>query len=153
MKRRLLLRALGAALITSAVAAGPAQAAPTWLDEFAPYGDTRAIPQNSDTAMAPDGTVIFATMELSSAVQVRERPPGGEVGPSITLGPVGTFFQPFPNVQILTAENGTAAVLFDFGPTRFASIRRPATPRDRTRIKRTSTRRRANASPTPCRNC
>jgi hypothetical protein len=125
MKRRLPLRALGAALLTSAVAAGAAHAAPTWLDEFAPYGDMRAIQLNSDAAMAPDGTVIFAHMAFTSAIEVRERPPGGPVGPAITLGPVGTIFQPFPNVQILTAKDGTAAVLFDLGSIRYASVRRP----------------------------
>src|SRR4051812_44213433 len=105
MKRTLLLRALGAALLTSAIAAGTAQAAPTWLDEFAPYGETRTIQTASDAAMAPDGTVIFARMALTSAIEVRERPPGGQLGPTITLGPVGTFFQPFPNVQIITAKD------------------------------------------------
>jgi hypothetical protein len=108
MTRRLLSRALGAALLTSAVAAGTGQAAPTWLDEFAPYGDVRAIQLNSDAAMAPDGTVIFAHMAFT-----------------IALGPAGTIFQPFPNVQILTAEDGTAAVLFDLGSIRYASLRSP----------------------------
>src|SRR5262245_6887394 len=87
--------------------AGEAQAAPTWLDEspvFSPAG-----PADASAAMAPDGTVVVARFTNSGSLEVRERPPGGEFGATITLRtPV---IAPAPNLKVLIGADGTAAIV------------------------------------------
>ena len=125
MSRNLLARAIGLALVVVPAAAAPAHAAPTWLDEAAPFGEVPARQTDARAAMAPDGTIVFARYAPDGALEVRERPPGGPVGPTITLPPVAVDPQPLPNLQVLVGADGTAAVLFDVGNLRYASLRVP----------------------------
>src|SRR3954452_22680900 len=119
------LKLLGLALVALAVTPAPALGAPTWLDETAPFGDGPAQMQDADAAMAPDGTIVFARFAPGGALEGRERAPGGQVGDAVTIEPVTVNPQPFPNLQVLAAEDGTAAVLFDAGAVRYAALRPP----------------------------
>src|SRR3954453_8466811 len=107
------LKLFGLALLGLAVTPAPALGAPTWLDETAPFGDGPAQMQDADAAMAADGTIVFARLAPGGALEVRERPPGGPVGATVTIEPVTVDPQPFPNLQVLAGPDGTAAVLFD----------------------------------------
>src|SRR4051794_37861947 len=114
---------LGLALLALAASPAPALGAPAWLDETAPFGDVPALQLDADAAMAPDGTVVYARVEPGGALEVRERPPGGPVGPSVTIERVTVDPQPSPNVQVLAGRSGSAAVLFDAGAGRDAALR------------------------------
>jgi hypothetical protein len=125
MARTVFLRAIGLAVVLASAAAGPAQAAPTWLDATLPFGDVASRPADARAAMAPDGTIVIARYAPDGALEVRERPPGGPVGQTITIPAVTVDPQPFPNLQVLAGADGTAAVLFDAGSARYASMRAP----------------------------
>src|SRR5262245_55324658 len=103
-------------LLVSLAAAGSAHAAPTWLDETQPFGDVPAREAQAGVAMAPDGRVVAARFAPSGALEVRERPPGGEFGATTTVGPASLLDgAPDPNLQVLTGADGTAALIFDVG--------------------------------------
>ncbi|HEY6892036.1 MAG TPA: hypothetical protein VI300_29810, partial [Solirubrobacter sp.] len=121
MRRPPLFLALAAVLLT----ASPAHAAPRWSGETLPFGDVRARELDASAALAPDGRAVFARFAPSGALEVRERPPGGPVGATITLPPVTVAPPPRPNLQLLVGADGTAAVLFDAGAVRYASMRAP----------------------------
>ncbi|MDA0161537.1 hypothetical protein OM076_14770 [Solirubrobacter ginsenosidimutans] len=121
MRRPPLLLALAAVL----VAASPAHAAPRWSGETLPFGDVPARELDASAVLAPDGRAVFARFAPDGALEVRERPPGGPVGATITLPPVTVEPPARPNLQLLMGADGTAAVLFDAGGARYASMRAP----------------------------
>src|SRR4051794_22099043 len=114
------LTLLGLALVALAATPAPALGAPTWLDETAPFGTTPTR-HEADAAMAPDGGVVFAHYTPGGDLEVRERPPGGPLGPTVTIERVAVNPQPFPNLQVLAGRDGKAAVLFDVGNVRYAA--------------------------------
>jgi hypothetical protein len=117
--------ALPALLATLALAA-PAHAAPGWLDEEAPFGDAPALQFEADVSMAPDGTVVAARVAPETGdILVTERPPGGPTGAPFPLERVLGAPQPEEHPEVLTGPDGTAAVLFEAGNFRWASVRRP----------------------------
>jgi len=117
--------ALPAVLATLALAA-PAHAAPGWLDEEAPFGDAPALQFEADVSMAPDGTVVAARVAPETGdILVTERPPGGPTGAPFPLERVLGTPQPEEHPEVLTGPDGTAAVLFEAGSFRWASVRRP----------------------------
>lgn len=117
--------ALPALLATLALAA-PAHAAPGWLDEEAPFGDAPAPQFEADVSMAPDGTVVAARVAPETGdIVVTERPPGGPTGAPFPLERVLGGPQPEEHPEVLTGPDGTAAVLFEAGNFRWASVRRP----------------------------
>ncbi len=114
------------ALVATLAVTAPAQAAPSWLDEEAPFGEGPALQFDADAAMAPDGTVVAARFTPDDGdLEVSERPPGGPAGPPITLPRVLGVPRPGENLQVLTGPDGTAAVVFEAGNFRWASVRRP----------------------------
>ena len=123
MRRPPLFLALAAVLLT----ASPAHATPRWSGETLPFGDVPARELDASAVLAPDGRAVFARFAPDGALEVRERPPGGAVGATITLPPVTVEPQPFPKLQLLMGADGTAAVLFDAGAVRYASMRAPGT--------------------------
>ena len=117
--------ALPAVLVTLALAA-PAHAAPGWLPEEAPFGDAPALQFEADASMAPDGTVVAARVAPDTGdILVTERPPGGPTGKPFPLPRVLGGPQPGEHPEVVTGPDGTAAVLFDAGNLRWASVRRP----------------------------
>jgi len=121
----MLLRTLVPTVGVALACAVPAQAAPTWLDPEAPFGDVPALDRDAGAAMAPDGTIVVARFAPSGELEVRERPPGGPFGATVTIPPVGLVPRPLPNLEVLTGADGTAAVLFDAGNVRYAALRSP----------------------------
>src|SRR5829696_950432 len=118
-------RSIVLGLLVLLTLASPATAAPRWLDAELPFGNAPALSDRAAAATAPDGTVIVARFAPDGALEVRERPPGGPFGPATTLPRVALGLQPFPRLQVLAGPDGTAAVLFDVGGVRFASLRPP----------------------------
>jgi hypothetical protein len=117
--------ALPAVLATLALAA-PAHAAPGWLPEEAPFGEGAALQFDADASMAPDGTVVAVRFTPDNGdAEVVERPPGGPARAPIKLPRVLGEPRPGENLEVLTGADGTAAVLYDAGNFRFASVRRP----------------------------
>lgn len=117
--------ALPAALATLALAA-PAHAAPSWLAEEAPFGDGPAMQFEADVSMAPDGTVVAARVAPDTGdILVSERPPGGPAGAPFPQPRVLGAPAPDEQPEVLTGPDGTAAVLFEAGNFRWASVRRP----------------------------
>src|SRR4051794_38998932 len=119
-----MLRASGLALLASLALAAPAQAA-SWLDPTLPFGDAPARSGDAGMAMAPDGTIVAARFSPDEALEVRERPPGGPFGATITLPHALIDPRPEPHMQVLMGANGTAAILFDAGTVRYATLRPP----------------------------
>jgi hypothetical protein len=119
----MLPRALGLALAAVIALATPAQAG-TWLDPALPFGHTSFQPGEAGVGMGPDGTIVIARVAPDGNVEVRERPPGGPVGDTVTLEPV-TAPPRASTLQVLVGEYGTAAVLFDVGLARYAALRQP----------------------------
>jgi PKD domain len=114
------------ALVATLALIAPAQAAPSWLDEEAPFGAGPALQFDADAAMAPDGTVVAVRFTPDDGdLEVSERPPGGPAGAPITLPRVLGAPRPGENLQVLTGPDGTAAVVFEAGNFRWASLRRP----------------------------
>jgi hypothetical protein len=107
------------------VAAGPAHAAPRWLIPTLPFDSVPARPADASAVMAPDGTLVLARFAPGGELEVRERPPGGPVGPTTTIPPVTVDPQRFPNLQLVAGPDGTVALLFDAGAARYASLRAP----------------------------
>jgi hypothetical protein len=107
---------LAAALVP--LFAAPASAAPRWLEPERPFGDEPA--GLASAAMAPDGTVIVARIAGDGELEVRERPPGGAFGAPVELGPLD---RPPTDLEVLTATDGSAAVVATGGDLRFASLR------------------------------
>src|SRR5262245_58797955 len=101
--------------------AGEARAAPAWLDETSVLGAAR--PADAAAAMAPDGRIVVARFTDNGALEVRERPPGGDFGETTTLRTL--VIAPAPDLKVLTGADGSAAILFDVGVVRFAALRPP----------------------------
>ena len=117
-------RLLPALLVTVFLAAaGSADAAPRWLDAELPFGDAPALTGDASAAMAPDGTAVYARFAPDGALEVRERPPGGPVGPTISLQKVTVAPPPQSQLEVLTGADGSAALTFNVGGIRFASVR------------------------------
>ena len=114
-----MLRSLGLAFLVSLVAAGPAAAATL------PFGDVPARAADASAVLAPDGRLVVARFAPDGALEVRERPRGGGFGATVTIPPVTVEPQPRPNLQLLMGADGTAAILFDAGAARYASLRPP----------------------------
>src|SRR4051812_23043201 len=119
----MLLRILGLAVPAALALTAPARAG-TWLEPQLPFGEAPSRPDEAGAAMGPDGTIVIARIAPDGKVEVRERPPGGPFGDTATLEPVHDPPRGFP-LQVLVGEYGTAAVLFDAGPERYASLRPP----------------------------
>jgi hypothetical protein len=120
----MLLRSFGLAVLAAIALTAPAARAGTWLEPQRPFGDAPSRPDEAGVAMGPDGTIVVARLAPDGDVEVRERPPGGPVGETATLEPVGDPPRGFP-LQVVVGEYGTAAVLFDAGPERYAALRPP----------------------------
>src|SRR3954468_23555169 len=113
------------ALLAALALAAPAHAASRWLEEQAPFGEAPALQFEAGTSMAPDGTVVAARLTPAGDVEVSERPPGGPFGAPVTVPRVLGIPRPGQDLQVLAGRDGTAAVLFDAGNLRWASVRRP----------------------------
>src|SRR4051812_3617247 len=117
--RRLLLAAL--VLAAPSVLAATAPAAPRWLEPAAPFGDVPASQDEAGAAMAQDGRIVFARIAPGGALEIRERPPGGPVGPPVTLADAAGA----ERLHVVVGADGTAAVLFDEEDERYVALRPP----------------------------
>src|SRR4051794_27692785 len=113
---RIVLLALAGALI----APSPALAPPRWVEPALPFGDVAARQDEAGAAMAADGRIVFARIAPDGALEVRERPAGGPVGPPVTLAADDAA-----HLHVLMGVDGTAAVLFDEEDERYAALRAP----------------------------
>jgi hypothetical protein len=103
VRAAILLTALGAVLAL----AGPAAAAPSWLDPVTV--DNSADPAEGDIAVAPDGTALAVTQVTiggADHIRARLRRPGGAFGPAVELA---TANGDFPRVAVDQHGNFTAA--------------------------------------------
>ncbi|WP_028066118.1 hypothetical protein [Solirubrobacter soli] len=107
------------------VLASPAAAEPRWFAADPPFGVADALQADASAAMAQDGTVIVARFAPDGALEVRERPPGGAYGPVIDLPRVSVAPPADSHLRVLTGPDGTAALVFDVGNVRYASVRAP----------------------------
>src|SRR3954451_6264760 len=98
---------------------GTALAAPAWLEPSLPFGDVPALQDQAGAVMAQDGRIVFARITPGGALEVRERPAGGPVGPTIPIAGEAA------HLRVLVGADGTAAVLFDEDDERYASLRAP----------------------------
>ena len=73
---RMLLRTLVPTVGAALAFAAPAQAAPTWLDPEAPFGDAPTLDRDAGAAMAPDGTIVVARFAPSGDARGPRAPAG-----------------------------------------------------------------------------
>src|SRR3954454_24462989 len=79
--------------------------APRWLDPVAPFDALPARQNEAGAVMASDGRIVFARIAPDGAVEVRERPAGGPVGPMTTLPPITT--DDVSQLRVLMGPDGT----------------------------------------------
>lgn len=131
MSRRLLIAALGAALVLTGLATAPARAA-TWPAPVvvAPAAPTFYYRYNAEATVLPDGTALAswytydgANSHVDDGLWVAEHPVGGSWGPPVKIVSGGMY-----DARVAAGPDGTVAAVYRTtgSPTEVKAVVRPA---------------------------